>query len=131
MFFQQTTPATSKAYIPYSSGSSSKQSNLKSIFATSFLFVFFARAGHAFKQELKSNKSIQLIKKSKLITDHLGICQAVKVRGPSTRPFMLLWNEFKVCGKIIVQNCPFQFWYSKSALTCSSNLSRRFPFCLL
>ena len=68
MFFQQTTPATSTAYIPCSSGSSSKQSNLKSIFATSFLFVFFARAGHAFKQELKSNKSIPAADKKTIKT---------------------------------------------------------------
>ena len=52
----------------YSSGSSSKQSNLKSIFATSFLFVFFARAGHAFKQELKSNKSIPAADKKTIKT---------------------------------------------------------------
>ena len=82
------------------------------------------------------NPSQQLIKKpSKLINRppwrNMSGGHSKSQEGAPTRPFMLLWNEFKVCGKIIVQNCPFQFWYSKSALTCSSNLSRRFPFCLL
>ena len=66
-FFNKQHRQRAKPIYPIAS-SSSKQSNLKSIFATSFLFVFFARAGHAFKQELKSNKSIPAADKKTIKT---------------------------------------------------------------